>query len=130
MTNNNQVNEDPVNRFMQLLDLLLADGSAFVRHADAPNDDTRSMPEMDKRTVDSVFIGWYDNLYWYLLDAAEEMIYMRANKLRQPIGICGHELKAELRNRKMLYADKDGRLKYMFTRATVRQRVLRIARLG
>jgi len=125
-----QVREESVTRFMQLLDLLLSDGTAFVRHADAPIDDTQAMPEIDKRTANSVFIGWYDNLYWYLLDAAEEMIYMRANKLCQPIGISGHELKTELRNRKILYADREDRFTYRFSRMTSRPRVLRIARLG
>jgi len=126
------VDENPVEKFMSFLEQILADGTAYVRHLEDPTGDVRSIPEAGQRPVNSRFIGWYDNLYWYLLDAAEEMIYARASKLSQPVGVNRRGLRGQLRNKKMLYPDVEDRFTYRMPDIGInpRPRVLRIFRMG
>jgi hypothetical protein len=61
------VEEKPVDLYFNALEQLFAQGIAFLRHKDAPEDDNRAWPGVAIRALNSEFLGWYDDKYWYLL---------------------------------------------------------------
>jgi len=123
-----QVDENPVNKFMNELEQMLADGTAFVRHADTPNEETRSLPESGQRSVNARFIGWYDSLYWYLLDSATELVITRVNRRKGTLGTNPRGLMRQLRDIGLLHPDNDDRFTYRFSGVATKPRVHRIVR--
>jgi hypothetical protein len=123
-----QVDENPVQKFMNELEQMLADGTAFVRHVESPTDDTRSLPEPGQRSVNARFIGWYDSLYWYLLDSATEMVITRVNKRRGTLGTNPRGLWRQLRDVGLLLPDKGDRFTYKFYGVPSKPRVHRVVR--
>jgi hypothetical protein len=122
------VDEDPVGMFLNCIEQMFADGTAFVRHAEMPDDDARSKPETKMRQVGSKFLGWYDEKYWYFLDSAFEAVYTRFLRSGRPFPDTERGLKAKLREQKRLFPDGGDRFTYRFQKLDARPRVLRISR--
>jgi hypothetical protein len=86
------------------------------------------LPEPGQRSVNSRFIGWYDSLYWYLLDSATEMVIMRVNKRKGTLGTYPRGLWRQMRDAGLLHPDKGDRFTYLFPHVQPRPRVHRIVR--
>jgi hypothetical protein len=122
------VDEDPVGMFLNTIEQMFADGTAFVRYAETPDDDVRSKPEPKTRQAQAKFLGWYDEKYWYFLDSAFEAVYTRFLRSGRPFPDTERGLKAKLREQKRLFPDSGDRFTYRFQRVDAKPRVLRIAR--
>lgn len=60
--------EDPVRMYFEALEHMLLQGNVFLRHRRACDDPAMDKPQIGSRTTNAAFVGWYDDVYWYLLD--------------------------------------------------------------
>lgn len=123
------VEEKPVDMYFNALEQVFAQGIAFLRHKDAPEDDSRAWPGVAIRTVNSEFLGWYDDKYWYLLPmAAFNAVYRFYKTSGTVFPDTERGVRVKLLEQKRLFPNKD-RYTYQLRLSTdSKARVLRVGR--
>lgn len=120
--------EKPVDMFLRALDEMLAQGAIWLRHADFPEVAERALPVAERRATNAEFLGWYDDLYWYLLPGPTfkaVVTYYRGQGVVFPDSARG--IKTKLKEQKLLHPD--GSQAYLYQMGIEgRSRVYRISR--
>jgi DNA primase len=123
------VEEKPVDLYFNALEQIFAQGLAFLRHKDAAEDDSRAWPGVAIRTINSEFLGWYDDKYWYLLPtAAFNAVYRFYRTSGTVFPDTERGVRVKLLEQKRLFPNKDRFTYQLRLSGSSKVRVLRVGR--
>jgi len=115
--------EKPVDLFLRAIEEMLAQGTIWLKHAQYPDIAEKALPKPADRAPNTEFLGWHDEVYWYLLPGPifkTVVQYYRAQGIVFPDTSRG--IKTKLKEQKRLHPTESNPWQYQMSEAASPQK--------